>query len=63
MCSAALLAYEDHRGNVLEYVKHAAHYKYMLSIGLEEDIEYCFREDETDIVPVYLKGRIVKPVA
>ena len=63
MCSAALLAYEDHRGNVLEYVKHAAHYKYMLSIGLEDDIEYCFREDETDMVPVYQKGRIVRPEA
>ena len=61
MCSAAYMAYRDHKEDVLGYVKHAAHYKYMLSIGLEDDIEYCFREDETDMVPVYQKGRIIRP--
>lgn len=63
MCSAAYMAYDDHKENVLDYVKHAAHYKYMLSIGLQDDIEYCFREDETHIVPIYMKGRIIKPEA
>jgi 2-phosphosulfolactate phosphatase len=63
MCSAACMAYEDYKGRVLEYVKNAAHYKYMLSIGLEDDIEYCFKEDETDVVPVYRKGCIIKPQA
>lgn len=60
MCSAAYIAYKDHKENVLDYVKHAAHYKYLLSIGLQDDIEYCFKEDTTDIVPVYKDGRIIK---
>lgn len=63
MCSAAFMAYKEHKQNLLEYVKHAAHYKYMLSIGLQDDIDYCFREDETEIVPMYKDGRIVNPEA
>jgi len=63
MCRAAYLAYKEHKGNVLDYVKHASHYKYLLSIGLQDDIEYCFREDETDIVPMYKDGRIIRPEA
>lgn len=56
--AAALLAYRDNRNDVISYVKNAFHYKYLISIGLEEDIKYCFREDAFDIVPEYRDGSI-----
>jgi 2-phosphosulfolactate phosphatase len=57
--AAAYMAYRDNRGNLLDYVKMAGHYKYLLSIGLEEDIKYCFTEDIIDIVPEYKDGEII----
>lgn len=55
---AALLAYKDNKDDILSYVKNASHYKYLISIGLEEDIKYCFKEDLFDIVPQYKDGSI-----
>jgi 2-phosphosulfolactate phosphatase len=57
--AAAYMAYRDNRGNLLDYVKMAGHYNYLLSIGLEEDIKYCFTEDIINIVPEYRNGKIV----
>jgi 2-phosphosulfolactate phosphatase len=48
---AAVLAYESNRDRILEYVSNASHYKYLLSIGLKQDIEYCFSQDLIDLVP------------
>lgn len=49
--TAAVLAYEASKDSILEYVSNASHYKYLLSIGLKQDIEYCFTEDLIDLVP------------
>ncbi|SKA95361.1 2-phosphosulfolactate phosphatase [Caloramator quimbayensis] len=56
--AAALLSYRDNRDDVISYVKNAYHYKYLISIGLEDDIKYCFREDVFDVVPEYRNGSI-----
>lgn len=56
--AAAYMAYRDNRDDVLSYVKMAFHYNYLVSVGLEEDIKYCFKEDLLDIVPVYIDGSI-----
>lgn len=58
--TAAYIAYRDYKGKILEYVKYAGHYNYLISIGCKEDIEYCFMEDILDVVPVFKDGRIVK---
>lgn len=58
MASAAYLAYRDNKDDVISYVSYAMHYNYLLSIGLEEDIKYCFKEDVMDVVPVYGDGKI-----
>lgn len=49
--ASAYMAYLKNKGNILEYVKMAGHYKYLVSLGLEEDIKYCFTEDAINIVP------------
>ena len=57
--TAALCAYKDHKNDTLSYVKLASHYKYLLSIGLECDIKYCFKEDMIKYVPQYNNGKII----
>ena len=56
--TAALCSYKDHKNDTLSYVKLASHYKYLLSIGLECDIKYCFKEDMIKCVPKYDSGKI-----
>lgn len=56
--AAAFMAYYNNKDNVKEYIKMASHYKYLISIGLKEDIDYCFEEDIIKIVPEYNHGRI-----
>lgn len=58
--SAAYMAYCDHKGDVLSYVKMAFHYNYLISIGLSDDVKYSFQEDTIDIVPKYVNGEILK---
>lgn len=58
--SVAYMAYRDNKKNILSYVSMASHYNYLLSIGYEEDIKYCFTEDLTSVVPYYSGGSIKK---
>ena len=45
--------------NVLDYISKAKHYEYMISINLEEDINYCIQKDKTEVVPEYNKNIVV----
>jgi 2-phosphosulfolactate phosphatase len=54
--AAAYMAYKDNKDMLLGYLKMASHYQYLLSLGLEEDIKYCFIEDLFDVVPVVVKN-------
>ncbi|TDT63381.1 2-phosphosulfolactate phosphatase [Fonticella tunisiensis] len=56
--AAAYMAYRDNKHDLISYVKMAKHCKYLISIGLEEDIKYCFTEDIADVVPEYRDGVI-----
>jgi 2-phosphosulfolactate phosphatase len=49
--ATAFMAYRDNKTQVMNFVSMASHYKYLESIGLEEDIKYCFTEDLINIVP------------
>lgn len=55
---AAFSAYNDHKDDIISLVKNAYHYNYLLSLGLGEDLKYCFKEDISDLVPEYKNGRI-----
>jgi len=54
----AYLTYIKNKDNILEYLRYASHYRYMLAIGLEQDIKYCFQEDILDTIPIYKDGKI-----
>jgi 2-phosphosulfolactate phosphatase len=44
--------------DVTSFIKYAKHYRVLIDLGLEEDLEYCCRKDITDIVPEYRNGII-----
>ncbi|MDS0525359.1 2-phosphosulfolactate phosphatase family protein [Clostridium sp. SHJSY1] len=44
---------------VIEYIRDARHYNVMMSLGLEDDINYCVQKNITKIVPEYTKGHII----
>ncbi|ADL07082.1 2-phosphosulfolactate phosphatase [Thermosediminibacter oceani] len=47
--------YLEHRHDLKTFISHAAHYKRLLDLGLEKDIDYCLQQDVLDCVPVYEK--------
>ena len=53
----ANMIYESNE-NIISYVKDAAHYSVMKSLGLENDIGYCIKKSIIDIVPEYKNGKI-----
>jgi len=53
----AELLYKSERGR-LNLISMTHHYKVLVSLGMQEDIEYCFAEDITDCVPLYAGGLI-----
>ncbi|WP_142413527.1 2-phosphosulfolactate phosphatase family protein [Hathewaya massiliensis] len=48
----ALMSYDNHK-DIISFIKDAVHYKRLKSLGLEEDLEYCFKKDTVHIVPQY----------
>lgn len=57
--ATAYMAYRDNINTIDEYIKMAGHYKYLVSIGLKKDIEYCFKEDVINIVPEFKNNSII----
>jgi 2-phosphosulfolactate phosphatase len=55
---AAFLAYRENKQNIVSYVSSASHYRYLESIGLSEDLKYCFTEDIVNSVPQFKNGVI-----
>jgi 2-phosphosulfolactate phosphatase len=52
----------DHfRGDLMEMFRSTVHGRYLMEIGLGEDLEYCAQIDITDIVPIYRDGRVELP--
>ncbi|MDN5332164.1 MAG: 2-phosphosulfolactate phosphatase [Tepidanaerobacteraceae bacterium] len=47
--------YIGHRHDLKAFISHAAHYKRLLGLGFEKDIDYCLQRDVIDCVPVYDK--------
>lgn len=51
------MLYADWKANRADFSV-TKHYAHLVSLGFEEDIEYCLSEDITDVVPVYENGII-----
>jgi 2-phosphosulfolactate phosphatase len=45
-------------GNVVDFIKYARHYKRIMELNFEDDLEYCCKKDIMDVVPEYIDGII-----
>ncbi|WMJ80569.1 2-phosphosulfolactate phosphatase family protein [Clostridium sp. MB40-C1] len=61
MSDIAITAHYMYNQNedLVTFIKNAKHYKVLLELGLEEDLEYCCRKDIIDIVPEFINGKII----
>lgn len=57
IAKTALVIYRSHK-DIKSYVEGAEHYKILVDLGLEKDIDYCLQKDLFDIVPEYKDGII-----
>ncbi|WP_422444754.1 2-phosphosulfolactate phosphatase [Thermoanaerobacterium sp. DL9XJH110] len=56
--------YLQHRNDLKAFISHAGHYRRLMSLGFDRDIDYCLRQDALDCVPVYDKKSLaIKPSA
>lgn len=55
--------YLTSKADVHEAVSKAKHYRVLKNKGFEEDLEFCFRMDESSIIPVFSEGVITKKQA
>ena len=56
----ACLLYEHYSTDILKMLFDCEHGRYLASIGLAEDLEFCAQIDVTNVVPIGRKGKIVR---
>jgi len=44
--------------DIISFIKYARHFKRIMELGLNDDLEYCCTKDCVDIVPEYNEGKI-----
>lgn len=49
--------YKEHE-DIISFIRNARHYKVIMELGLEKDLEYCCTKDITEVVPYYDNGII-----
>ncbi len=55
-----LKLYREYKGRLHELLEGSAHYEHLKSSEYSHDIEACFRENTSNIVPIYKEGVITK---
>ncbi|SHF62865.1 2-phosphosulfolactate phosphatase [Caldanaerobius fijiensis DSM 17918] len=55
---ASLLLYRENRHDLHNLMQNCFHYKYLISIGYKDDVDFCLQEDIFDILPKYYNGTI-----
>jgi 2-phosphosulfolactate phosphatase len=45
--------------NVVEFIKYARHYKRIMELNFQDDLEYCCKKDIMEVVPEYIDGIIL----
>lgn len=58
IAATAHYIYEENK-DISNFIKKAKHYKTMMKLGLEKDLEYCCQKDIISIVPELKEGKIV----
>lgn len=57
IASTAYHLYNSHQ-DITSFIKFAKHYRRIINLGLQADLEYCCQKDITDVVPEYAEGII-----
>ena len=55
---AARLLYREHSNNLMGMLQNCYHGRYLASIGLAADVEFCAQLNLVDIVPRQIKGQV-----
>ncbi len=57
----ASLLFREAKGDLFGFLKKAdaSHYHRLMNFGLEKDIRYCLSEDEANVLPRYVDGKLV----
>ena len=58
LARTALTLYDSYKDNLRASLNGSTHTEWLRSLGLEEDIAYCLKEDTLSAVPVYSDGVI-----
>ena len=56
---AMVSLYEQNRHDLHHISSQGIHYQRLQSLGNQNDIDYCFKMDILDVVPVYTNGRLI----
>ncbi|MEP4535308.1 MAG: 2-phosphosulfolactate phosphatase [Cyclobacteriaceae bacterium] len=50
--------YDLHKSDLLSAARSSAHAHRLSKFGVEKDIDFCMKQDQFDVVPAYLDGKI-----
>ncbi len=57
---ACEMIYQHSKSDILGFLSISEHGKYLMDIGLKDDLILCAREDISTVVPIFLDGKIIK---
>lgn len=61
-CDSSLMAeamYNQHKNNMLGFIRGLTHWHRLEKFGLEKDLEYCVTEDVANVLPIFKNGDLV----
>ena len=61
-CDSSLMAadmYNQHKHNMLGFIRQLTHWHRLEKFGLEKDLEYCVTEDVANVLPIFKNGDLV----
>lgn len=56
---ASEILYKSFKSNILKMLQDCEHGRYLISIGLGDDLALCAKVDTTKVVPIYKNGKII----
>ena len=61
-CDSSLMAvemYNQHKNNMLGFIRGLTHWHRLEKFGLEKDLEYCVTEDVANVLPIFKNGDLI----
>jgi 2-phosphosulfolactate phosphatase len=56
----SLNLWKEAKNDLLNYIKNIHQYKRLVGLNLEDIIEYCFKQDISDVIPIFIDKYITK---